>query len=492
MRILMVSAECAPLAKVGGLGDVVHGLARELISLGQEVEIILPGYDVLHHDLILGRRVLVQDLQVPFDDRSIQCRVTGGEVDGIPCRLIEPDSAQRFFTRGRIYGEPDDTERFAFFCRAVLEWLLSADRPPEIIHCHDWHTALVPVLLREHDQRLGDVGLAEARVCLSLHNLGYQGVTSPELLRRVGLDPARLMSADRLQDPGHAESVNLLQGGIVYSDFVNTVSPRYAWEIQHTEQGMGMQAVLQRHDDKLGGVLNGIDERVWNPATDRLLPRPFGPDRLSGKLASRHALREHLGLATADKPILVVVSRLDAQKGVHLLRFGIDYALAHECQAALLGTALEPRIAESFRRLRKATATSADCRLVLAYDETLAHLMYGGADMILIPSLYEPCGLTQMIAMRYGVVPIARRVGGLADTVCDANYSDRPFEERNGFLFDDPTEEALSGALARAIGLWRHHPDYFRQLRINGMRADHSWRQPALQYLDIYRHVRVQ
>jgi starch synthase len=489
MYIAMVSAECAPIAKAGGLGDVVHGLSRELMAVGEDVEVFLPGYDSLRFDLLGARREVVGDLQVAYFDQSIPCRVESALVDDLNCYFIESESPHRFFQRGRIYGEADDADRFAFFCRAVLEFMLRSGKRPDIIHCHDWQTALVPVLLYE---RYTDLGLGGSRVCYSLHNVGYQGVVGASILLQVGLDPDRLMVPDRLQDPGNPRLVNLMKGGIVFSNFVNTVSPRYAWEIQHTDQGMGLQGVLRTHDRKFGGVLNGIDYRVWNPETDTHIPEPFGPDRLPGKAVNKRALRRRLRLAEAAKPIVAVVSRLDYQKGVHLLRFGVDYAMAQGCQVALLGAALDPEVAEQFRRMQEQTAANPDCRLVLAYDEELSHLFYAGADMILIPSIYEPCGLTQMISMKYGVVPVARRVGGLADTVFDANYSDRPFEERNGYLFDDLTEAALGEAMERAIGLWRHHPEYFRQLRINGMHADHSWSRPAREYLDIYAHIRVQ
>lgn len=489
MYIAMVSAECAPIAKAGGLGDVVHGLSRELVALGQDVEIVLPAYDSLRFDLIGPRREVVRDLRVPYFDQSIPCRVESGVVEGITCYFIESESPHRFFRRGRIYGEADDAERFAFFCRAVLEFMLRSGRRPDIIHCHDWQTALVPVLLYEVYAALG---LGTSRVCYSLHNLGYQGVVGDAVLLQVGLDPARLRVPERLQDPGNPGAVNLMKGGIVFSNFVNTVSPRYAWEVQNTDQGMGLQGVLQTYDRKFGGVLNGIDDRVWNPETDVHIPETFGPERLPGKAVNRGSLRRRLGLAEAAKPIVAIVSRLDYQKGVHLLQFGMEHAVALGCQVALLGAALDPLVAEQFRRMQERTAASPDCRLVLAYDEELSHLFYAGADMILIPSIYEPCGLTQMISMKYGVVPIARRVGGLADTIFDANYSDRPFEERNGYLFDDLTEAAFGEAMERAIGLWRDHPAYFRQLRVNGMRADHSWGRPARHYLDIYAHIRVQ
>jgi starch synthase len=252
-----------------------------------------------------------------------------------------------------------------------------------------------------------------------------------------------------------------------------------------------MQGVLQYHDRKFGGVLNGIDYCVWNPELDTHIPQTFGPDSLPNKAVNKRALRERLGLQEAFKPIVSVVSRLDHQKGVHLIRHGIYYALKNGCQFVLLGSAPDPRVNADFLRIKHEMDGSPDCRLELTYDEELSHLIYAGADMILIPSVYEPCGLTQMIAMKYGAVPIVRRVGGLADTVFDANYSNKPFEERNGYLFDDLTEAGLESALGRAIGLWFNFPDYFRQLRVNGMRADNSWNHPGQQYLDIYHQMRV-
>lgn len=486
MYIAMVSAECAPIAKTGGLGDFVQGLSRELVGRGETVEVFLPHYDVLRLEAVAGIREVYPNLRVPFHDQWVTCRVLGGEMDGIACLFIDPQSPQEFFQRGRIYGEPDDPERFAFFSRAVLEFMLQSGRRPDILHCHDWHTGLIPVLLYELYQTRG---LASSRVCYTLHNLGYQGQVGEDILRQVGLNPRRLMVPDRLLDPHDGRVANLLKGGIVFSNFVNTVSPRYAWEIQSTDQGMGLQSVLKTHAYKFGGVLNGIDSQVWSPEVDPLIPVNFGPDSLPRKGANRKELRARLGLQEVEKPILAIISRLDRQKGVDLLEHGIRYALAHDSQVVLLGSALDPVIAERFARLKRETDPSPDCHLELGYDESLAHLIYAGADLILIPSLYEPCGLTQMIAMNYGVVPIVRRVGGLADTVFDANYSDKPFEVRNGYLFDDLTEAGLESAMSRALGLWRGYPEYFRQLRVNGMRTDLSWTLPCQQYLDIYAHI---
>ncbi|QGU31687.1 glycogen synthase [Thermochromatium tepidum] len=486
MHIAMVSAECAPIAKAGGLGDFVQGLARELTRIGERVEVILPAYDVLRFDGLDRPRPLGIELQVPFAGEVIQCRVLGLSLDGYECRLIAPRSGHGFFERGRIYGEPDDAERFVFFSRALVEYVSRPESRPDVLHCNDWQTGLVPVLLAERRATLGRIP-----VCYSLHNVGYQGWVEAGLLAAVGLDPARLLTPERLADPSDPRRANLMKGGIAAADAVNTVSPRHAWELRHTEQGMGLQSWLQRYDYKFGGILNGIDDAVWNPLTDPLIPAHFGPETLPHKAIDRHALRGHLGLEdAADRPIVAIVSRLDRQKGVELIAHGIHSALSAGAQVVLLGHAIEPAIAERFERLKSALDPNPHAHLELGYDESLSHLIYAGADMILIPSLYEPCGLTQLIAMRYGTVPIARRVGGLADTLQDANYSAAPFEQRNGYLFDEPTGEALNSALDRAIALWRDHPSYFSQLRLNGMRGDYSWRRPAREYLALYAYAR--
>lgn len=482
MHIALVSAECAPLAKAGGLGDFVQGLAGELARQGERVEVILPAYDSLHLSALPTPQPLALTLKVPFRGSLIDCQLLSLSLDGYDCRLIAPHTPQRFFQRGRIYGEPDDAERFAFFSRAVVEYVTQPSVRPDVVHCNDWQTGLIPVLLTDQNARLP--------TCYSLHNVGYQGWVAAELLEWVGLDLGHWLTAERLAVAGDPHRANLMQGGIVAADVVNTVSPRYAWEIQNTEQGMGLQPLLHRYRYKFGGILNGIDAMVWNPLTDVQIAAHFGPETLPRKALNRQALRVRCGLAETDtRPILAVVSRLDRQKGVDLIAHGLQRGLEYGAQIVLLGSALEPAIADRFAALQTRWETHPHVHLELSYDETLAHLIYAGADMILIPSLYEPCGLTQLIAMRYGTVPIARRVGGLADTIQDANYSTAPFLARNGYLFDEPTREALDEALARAITLWREHPAYFSQLRLNGMRADYSWQQPAQAYRALYEYA---
>jgi len=487
MQITMVAAECAPIAKAGGLGDFVHGLARGLAARGRQVQVIVPRYDCLRLDCVSNLQPVGPELWVPYYDERIRCDVQCGQADGIRVILIGPSSAQGFFDRGVIYGEPDDLERFAFFSRALLEYLHRAGERPDVIHCNDWHTALVPVLVREVYTGLG---VTRPRLCTTLHNLGYQGVAGASVLRQVGLDPERMMTPDRLLDPHQPTAVNLLKGGILYSDSVTTVSPSYAREILGTEVGMGLQETLRACEHKFAGVLNGIDYDTWNPQSDPKIARGFWVDSLPNKAVNKMELRRRLGLSEVRKPIAAVVSRLDQQKGMDLMVHAMRRVPMSGGQAVLLGAAQDPEIDARFRVLQGEMKGNPDCHLELGYDEELAHQIYAAADLVLIPSLYEPCGLTQMIAMRYGAVPVARRVGGLADTVFDANYGDKAFEERNGYLFDHYTQAGLDSALDRALWLWFRYPEYFRQLRINGMRTDHSWDRSVQQYLDLYDRIR--
>lgn len=488
----MVSSECAPLAKAGGLGDAVAGLARALGGLGHRVEVLLPAYDCLRagglapQDLDIG-------FKVHFGGRAIDCRVRGLSLDGYACRLIAPGPDDPFFARGRIYGEPDDGERFAFFACAAVEYLrlMASSGRPHVLHCHDWQTGLVPVLLRCAGHSSAGSNDPPIPVCYTLHNIGYQGQFGPHLLDKIGLGAVSPPIRRWLADHTDPDRINLMKAGIAAADAVNTVSPRYAWEVLHTEQGMGLQAWLKRYAFKFAGILNGIDTAVWDPERDPLLPARFGAQTLERKAVNRRLLCARLGLAyDPQRPLIAVVSRLDRQKGVELIVQGISYGLQSGAQVVLLGSALEPEIAARFESLRARYADSPDARLVLGYDEALAHLIYAASDLILIPSLYEPCGLTQLIAMRYGTVPIARRVGGLADTIEDAHDSIAPAEMRTGFLFDEPTPEALADAMERALWLWREHPDEFDRLRRNGMRMDWSWGQPARRYLELYRYAR--
>lgn len=483
----MITPECAPVAKVGGLADVVQGLSRELGIRGNTVEIILPKYDCMRYDHIWGLCKTYDDLWVPYHDQQVHCDVYFGFVDGLKCFFIEPHSSRNFFNRGIFYGHHDDPDRFAFFCKAALEFMLKANKHPEVIHCHDWQTGLAPVLLFDMYEH---IGMTHPRVCFTLHNLKHQGVTGQDTLRLVGLNPAHYMTQDRLEDNSNRGAINLMKGGIVYSNFVTTVSPRYAEEIKYSDLGCGLQHTLYVHGEKFGGVLNGIDYNVWNPEVDPHIASQFTIDSLDDKYKNKEALRHRLLLRQDFKPIVSVVSRLDHQKGVELIRHGIFHALAHGCQFVLLGSSPDPATNHDFWELKRRLNDNPDCHIEISHDEELAHLIYAGADMILIPSAFEPCGLTQMIAMRYGTVPIVRNTGGLADTVFDADYAPKPYHERNGYVFNNFDSQGLETALDRAIGFWHSYPEYFRELMVNGMRYDYSWNYPCGHYLNIYNYIK--
>ncbi len=487
MYIVMITPECAPVAKVGGLGDVVQGLSRELTTRGNAVEIILPKYDCMRYDRIWGLQKTYGDLWVPYHDQHVHCDVYFGFVDGLKCFFIESHSFKNFFNRGTFYGHQDDTERFAFFCRAALEFLWKANKHPEVIHCHDWQTGLVPVLLFEIYKPMG---MTHPRVCYTLHNLKHQGVTGEHTLRQVGLNPADYMTPERLQDNFNHGAINLMKAGIVYSNFVTTVSPRYADEIKYSDLGCGLQHTLYVHSMKFGGVLNGVDYNVWNPEIDPWVACQYTIDTLDDKYKNKEALRHRLWLRHDFKPIVAVISRLDHQKGVELIRHGMFYALANGCQFILLGSSPDPSTNDDFWRLKHDLNDNPDCHLEISYNEELAHLIYAGADMIVLPSAFEPCGLTQMIAMRYGTIPVVRGVGGLADTVFDADYASKPYHERNGYVFNGFDHAGVESALGRAIGLWYSYPRYFRELMVNAMRYDYSWNHPGGHYLNIYNYIK--
>jgi len=488
MYIVMIASECAPVAKVGGLGDVVYGLSRELEIRGNTVEIILPKYDCMRYDHIYGLHIVYPDLWVPWHRGALHCSVWFGFVHGRKCFFIEPHSNDNFFNRGGFYGYPDEAMRFAWFSKAALEFLLKTNKRPEVIHCHDWQTGLVPVLLFEIYKYHG---LANQRVCYTIHNFRHQGIAGPNILWATGLQrPDYFYHPNRLKDDFNHTAINFMKGGIVYSNFVTTVSPQHALEVRFTDQGYGLGHTLHLHQAKFGGVLNGLDYEIWNPQIDALIPHHYHSDFLEPKYGNKNSLRNRLWLRNEFKPIIAYVGRLDTQKGLHLIKHGIFYALRNGAQFVLLGASPEKRINDEFWQIKHQLNDNPDCHLEIGYNEELAHLIYAGADLILVPSIYEPCGLTQVIALRYGTIPMVRAVGGLVNTVFDRDYDARPVQERNGYVFHSADYAGLESAMHRAIGLWYSYPEEFRKLMINGMKCDYSWNYPGQHYLNIYEHIR--
>ena len=489
LYIVHVAPELAPVAKVGGLGDVVFGLARELEVRGHHVEVVLPKYDAMRYDHIFGLAQSYHDLWVPWQGGAIHCTVYFGFVHGRRCYFIEPHSRENFFNRGRVYGFGDDVLRFAFFSRAAVEFLWKAGKHPDIIHCHDWQTALVPVLLYEIYQHMG---MTHPRVCFTIHNFQHQGIAGSDVLRATGLNhPERFFHYDRLRDNRNPFALNLTKGGVVYSNFTTTVSPRHAWEAKDQGQGFGLEPTLHVHHGKFGGVINGIDFDVWNPGSDPHIPVHYDVGSIDRKYENKRALRHRLLIADNAKPIVAFVGRLDPQKGLELVRHGLFETLRHAGQFVLLGSSPDERINHEFLWAKNQLNENADCHLEIGYNEELAHLIYAGADMLLVPSRFEPCGLTQLIAMRYGTIPIVREVGGLADTVFDKDHSDRPLHERNGYVFRNYDNRGLESALGRAISCYYQYPEDFRNLMRNAMRCDYSWNIPGQHYLNIYEYIRA-
>jgi starch synthase len=463
MEIVHVAAELAPLAKMGGLGDVLHGLCRSLIEKGHQVTIFLPKYDTLDLNWVKNLEVLEPHQMVQFDGLKCTNTLWRGTVDNIPVVFFESHDPREFFDRGQVYGCPDDVDRFNYFCLSAVEYLRKTEC--DIVHLHDWHAASIAGLLKEIYPEYS------AKVILTLHNLAYQGHCSVEELERMG------WKSEFLRADGH---YNLLKGGIHFADRITTVSPTYAQEILYTQFSGELQPILLSSQHKLSGILNGIDYTFWNPKTDKFLPYHYSVHGLGYKGLIKEELKKRLSLAEENCPLVCCVTRLVHQKGPELIKAAILRTLEWGGQFVLLGSASDEKTHTQFYNLKRKLAGSAHVHLELTFSEELSHLVFAASDLFLIPSLFEPCGLTQQIAMRYGTIPLARACGGLVDTVVD---------EKNGFLFGPPTAEAVCTGLDRALETWYHKPNTWNHLIETAMATDFSWEKPAEKYLSLYRSL---
>ncbi|KAK3006523.1 hypothetical protein RJ639_015787 [Escallonia herrerae] len=493
LHVIHIAAEMAPVAKVGGLGDVLTGLSKALQKRGHLVEIILPKYDCIQYERIHDFRALDMVVESYFDGRLFKNKVWVGTVEGLPVYFIEPHHPANFFWRGQLYGEHDDFKRFPFSSRAALELLLQAGKKPDIIHCHDWQTAFVAPLYWD---LYAPKGLNSARICFTCHNFEYQGTAPASELASCGLDVHHLNRPDRMQDNSAHDRVNplkllrLFYSMLVqlFSNIVTTVSPTYAQEVRTAQGGQGLHATLNLHSKKFVGVLNGIDTDAWNPALDSYLKVQYSANDLQGKLENKAALRKHLGLSSADvkRPLVGCITRLVPQKGVHLIRHAIYRTVELGGQFILLGSSPVPHIQSEFEGIANHFRSHEHARLVLKYDESLSHTIYAASDMFIIPSIFEPCGLTQMIAMRYGSIPIARKTGGLNDSVFDIDDDTIPVQFRNGFTFLTPDEQGLNSALERALYHYKNNGEGWQQLVQKDMNIDFSWDESSSQYEELY------
>jgi starch synthase len=477
-RVLFVSPEAAPFAKTGGLADVAGSLPDALRRQGVEVSIALPFYRMAREGEF-SRRPLLTGIQVPLGSSILTGNVLQAQTkEGVPVYLFERED---LFDRPNLYATSegdyyDNLERFVYFNRAVLLFLKAIGAPVDVIHCHDWQTGLIPAYLKtvyRDDPILGSIS-----TLFTIHNIGYQGLFPRAKLAVCGLPP-EVFQMEGLEYWGQ---ISLLKAGIVYGDALTTVSPSYAREIVQPEFGLGMEGSLEKRSKDLHGILNGADYSVWSPDKDPDIPYPYDAHSLGEKARNKEALLGELGLkeSLSDRPVFGMISRLSAQKGCDLLVRVMDDMVGLDAGVVILGSGEEKyqSILEKASR-RNPGAVS----LRVGFDESLAHRIMAGSDILLIPSLYEPCGLTQMYALKYGTVPLVRATGGLDDTIVPF---DPETEQGNGFKFGPYKADALMGAVKKAVRLYQDSAAWQILMR-NGMSRDFSWDRSAQSYLDLYR-----
>lgn len=479
MKVLFVASEVVPFAKTGGLGDVAGALPKALVELGHDVRVVMPRYRgveaaglPLHATglgMSLGLGGVVRELAV------LESVLPGTRV---PIYFLNQPS---LFDREGLYQHqgrdyPDNLERFSVFCQAALEVLPALGWQPEIVHCHDWQTGLVCAHLRT--TRFHDPFWQSARTVFTVHNLAYQGLFPAEAFSLTGLPP-HVFAMHGVEFYGQ---VNCLKAGLVYADLLTTVSPTYAAEIQTAEHGCALEGVLAGRRDDLMGILNGIDPEEWNPRTDPHLRAHFSVDEMAGKGLCKLALQERLGLPQRHGLLIGMIQRLVEQKGIDLIVQAADALLGLPVQIVLLGTG-EPAYHQRLAALAKRAPEKLSVQL--RFDNALAHQIEAGADAFLMPSRFEPCGLNQMYSLRYGTIPIVRRVGGLADTVVDVSPETLEAGTACGFVFEEYTPKALVQAVQRAAAAFGNHELWQRLIR-TGMRQDFSWARSARAYIRVY------
>ncbi|GMQ87920.1 MAG: glycogen synthase GlgA [Gammaproteobacteria bacterium] len=480
MDILFCTSEAYPLIKTGGLADVSGSLPKALSAFGSDVRVILPAYPE-----VLERSVgLTSVARLTLVGATEPVEILAGRFNGSSIRLYLVNSPAHFRRPGNPYVQddgsdwPDNAERFALFARAIVALALGqadTDWTPELVHCNDWQTGLVPALLSQHEARPATL--------FSIHNLSYQGLFPAETFTDLKL-PDNLWSTDGLE---FYNRLSFIKGGIAFADQVTTVSPTYAQEICNSTLGYGLEGLLQYRSASLTGILNGMDNDTWNPATDSFIEKTYNIHYLQHKLANKLALQRDHSLPLGAQPLLLgYIGRLVEQKGVDLILDMLDQLFQHPVQLVVLGSgdrALEKRLEDAAQRYPDQLSVH------VWYDERLAHRIEAGADCLLMPSRYEPCGLNQMYSLAYGTVPIVHRTGGLADTVVDLNETSARDYTATGFSFDDETPEAVLDTCVRALSYFQASRFNWWKLVITGMKKDYSWPASAARYLELYRRM---
>ncbi|MBZ5200823.1 glycogen synthase GlgA [Planomicrobium chinense] len=475
MKIVMAAAECVPFVKTGGLADVMGALPKELVALGHEVTVILPKYSLIPEEY-KNEFSLFGEIQVPFKGQQNTHTLFEYVLKGVRYVLVENDS---YFAREQIYSQPDDGERFAFFNRAVLAAVETLEEGVDILHIHDWHTGMIPFLLKE-DERYA-VLKGKLKTILTIHNLQFQGWFPKTLLvDELEMDDSHFHE----EAVAWHNNVNFLKTGIVYADKVTTVSPTYRNEILTEQYGEKLDSLLRTREEDLIGILNGLDTEAYNPAADMDIEMVYDQTSVENKAVNKRAVQSRFGLPErGDVPLLTMVSRLSGQKGIDVLEQALPGILeAQDVQFVLLGSG-ESQYEQFFEVLEADFPGQVVAHI--GFDESLAHLLYAGADIFLMPSHFEPCGLSQLVSMRYGTVPVANKTGGLKDTVVEY---DPDLQSGNGFLSDFSKQESFAEAVNRALSLYQQ-PEHWKMIKQNGMRGDYSWSRSAKEYASVYEGI---
>jgi starch synthase len=483
LRVLFLSPEVTPFAKTGGLADVAGSLPKAIKGMGCDIRVVMPYYRMTKRG-DYKVRVLLEDVEISLPGEALKDDIFFVEADGgIPLYLINKDE---YFDREYLYGTPksdyfDNVERFVYFSRMAFLLCKRLDFQPHVFHCNDWQTGLVPIYLKTLYKE--DPFFSGTCSVLTIHNIGYQGIFDEKKLEATGL-PAEIYHPGGIEYWG---KINLLKAGIIFSDIINTVSPQYSRDIQTPEFGSGLDGILRDRSADLSGILNGVDYGEWNPKADPLIAANYDEKDLSGKAKCKEDLLAefHLPSSLNKLPLLGVISRLADQKGFDLLTESIGDLMKMNLGFVLLGTGDE-KYHQLFERIAKQYPKKTGIKI--AYDNTLAHKIEAGADIFLMPSRYEPCGLNQMYSLKYGTVPLVRATGGLEDTIQDYNPKTG---EGTGFKFQDYSTKDFLDTVRKALALYRDRESW-KRLMTRGMKADFSWQRSAREYVSLYKKARSQ
>ncbi|MBO1513102.1 glycogen synthase GlgA [Metabacillus bambusae] len=469
MKVLFAVSECVPFVKSGGLADVAGALPKELKKLGMDVRVILPKYSLIAEKL-RDKMEKIEEITVPVGWRQQFCGIESLEYEGITYYFLDNEY---YFYRDSLYGHYDDAERFSFFCRGVLDSLKAIDFQPDLIHSHDWHTGMINFLLKEEYQQ--QPFYKHIKSVFTIHNLQFQGIFPFSILKDLlNIEEEKFFE---LEFHGH---VSFMKGAIVASDTITTVSPTYMEEIQTAYYGERLDGLLRSRASSLVGILNGIDDELYNPETDPVIDEPYTVDTLSSKALNKAALQSAFGLPVEEEiPLISMVTRLTKQKGFDLVKRVLDEVLSKDVQMIVLGTG-EKEFEDFFKHMEWLYPTK--FKAYIGFDERLAHRIYAGSDLFLMPSKFEPCGLGQLIALRYGTLPIVRETGGLNDTVF--SYQEDT-EEGNGFSFRNFNAHDMLNTIYRAVDMYQQK-DVWQGIVENAMKQDYSWTQSALKYSQLY------